>query len=261
LSYPDIALLSKLAHILEVTTNELLNGEAAEQTDPGAEMTREAEPQHAGAAGKSAIAVKAYQKLIAVGLGTALLSVLIFIVCDAAVESGLGWAITPLGITTTILVLATLGAYVTGKNKIGALLLCGTVLYLTTHYYSALNASPAQVATAGSFSKVYLPHYTIEIVLFITSIALIVTALWARNKNHAGDILFSLAAASVTILILSLLTVSAMIDYVDLNGLGVDAKFTILILFTLLMNLILLAILARRCIRQSHNAPPNSQRL
>jgi uncharacterized membrane protein len=65
----------------------------------------------------------------------------------------------------------------------------------------------------------------------------------------------------VTILILSLLTVSAMIDYVDLNGLGVDAKFTILILFTLLMNLILLAILARRCIRQSHNAPPNSQRL
>lgn len=253
LSYPDISLLSKLARIFGITTDELLNGEKADLAAPAENNSEEVKPQVAGPSGKNPNARNTRWKHAAAGFGAVLLSLLIFIGCNAAIEGSLAWVVLPLGITTTILVLATLGAFVAEKKKIGALLLCGFLIYLTTNYYSALNKSPARIASAagGNFPKVYLPHYTIVIALFVVSITLIVVTFWIRNKNHAGDIPFLLTAVSVTILILSPLTVSAIIDYVDLNGLGVDARFTILTLLTILINLILLAVLARQFIKQS----------
>lgn len=261
LGYPDISLLSNLAEVLGVTTSELLNGGKAESAPPAAQKKGEVNSQFTGAAEKKA-RHKARWKHTATGLGIGLLSLLIYIGCNAVIEGDLRWIILPQGITTAVLVIAILGAYVAGKNKTGALLLCGAILYLTTHYYSTLNASPARITSAaGSFPKVHLPHYTIEIILLVVSIALIVVTLWVRNKNQAGDIRFLLSALSVTILILSLLTVSAMIDYVDLNGLGVDPRFTVLTLFTILINLILLTIWARRHLRQSTMNAQNGQRV
>ncbi|MCB2209357.1 helix-turn-helix domain-containing protein [bacterium] len=253
LSYPDISLLSKLAGIFGINTGELLNGKRANSA-PQPESHSEETASHATCVGEGPTKSNVRRKRIAIGFGVGLMSALIFIACRAAIESGLSWVFLPLGITTSILVMAILVTFIAGKNKISALLLSGTVLYLTTYYYSSLIKSPVSMpSNLGAFPRLYLPHYTIEIILFVVSIALIAVTIWIRNKNNAGDIHFLLATGSLTILILSPLTVSAIVDYVDLNGLGVDPRFTILVLLTLLINLILLAAWVRRFIKQSDN--------
>ena len=136
------------------------------------------------------------------------------------------------------------------KNKIGSVLLCGFLIFMTTHYYSALNQAPTRAMGAAGFPREYLPHYTIILVMFVVSIALVTISFLIQNRKISGDRVFLLATLSATVIILSVLTVSSIVDYVDLNGLGVDGRFTILILLSLLMNGVSLALLARRYKRQ-----------
>lgn len=71
-----------------------------------------------------------------------------------------------------------------------------------------------------------------------------------QNKRISGDKVFLLATISITIIILlSVPTGPSIMDYVDINGLGVDSKFTILTLLTLLINCVSLALLARRYLK------------
>lgn len=126
-----------------------------------------------------------------------------------------------------------------GKNKIASLLLCGFFIFIITFYYSSLKTPSRDISTYGVFNgfrDVYLPHYTVILVMFIVSIALTVVSFWIQNKKTSGDTVFLFVAVSITIIILSVLTVPSIVDYVDINGLGVNPKFTILLLPTILIN-------------------------
>jgi hypothetical protein len=63
-----------------------------------------------------------------------------------------------------------------------------------------------------------------------------VVSFWIQNKKTSGDTVFLFVAVSITIIILSVLTVLSIVDYVDINGFGVNPKFTILLLLTALVN-------------------------
>ncbi|MCG9969477.1 hypothetical protein L9W92_15830 [Pelotomaculum terephthalicicum JT] len=86
--------------------------------------------------------------------------------------------------------------------------------------------------------------------MFIVSIAVAVISFLIQNQKISDDKVFLLVAVSITIMILSELTLQSMVDYVDINGLGVNPKFTISSILTFLMNCVSLAMLAKRHRRQ-----------
>ncbi|WP_286726252.1 helix-turn-helix transcriptional regulator [Pelotomaculum sp. PtaB.Bin117] len=253
LSCPDISLLSKLSHILGVTTSELLNGEKAEPSAPEVDAMVEATLQYADTATKSVIAKNAGWKYVAIVSVVFLLSVLILIACISAIDGGLAWHLLPLRITVFIWLAVMLGVFVMGKNKIASLLLCVFFIYIITFYYSSLNQATTRDISAygvfNGFQNAYLPHYTIILVVFIVSIAVVVISFWIQNRKISDDKVF-LLVANITIMILSELTLQSMVDYVDSNGLGINPKFTILSILTFLMNCVSLAMLAKRHKRQ-----------
>ncbi|OPY62009.1 MAG: helix-turn-helix protein [Pelotomaculum sp. PtaU1.Bin065] len=254
LSCPDISLLSKLSHILGVTTSELLNGEKAEPSAPEVDAMVEATLQYADTATKSVIAKNAGWKYVAIVSVVFLLSVLILIACISAIDGGLAWHLLPLRITVFIWLAVMLGVFVMGKNKIASLLLCVFFIYIITFYYSSLNQATTRDISAygvfNGFQNAYLPHYTIILVVFIVSIAVVVISFWIQNRKISDDKVFLLVAVNITIMILSELTLQSMVDYVDSNGLGINPKFTILSILTFLMNCVSLAMLAKRHKRQ-----------
>ncbi|MGD8455141.1 MAG: helix-turn-helix transcriptional regulator [Anaerolineales bacterium] len=254
LSYPDISLLSKLSHILGVTTSELLNGEKAEPSTPEVEAMVEATLQYADTATKNIIAKSTRWKYIAIASVIFFLSILVLIGCNWAIENGMEWSILPAGITVFILIILMLGVFVMGKNNIASLLLCISTIFITTFYYSSLNqATSRDISAYGEFTgftKAYIPHYTFIIVMFIVTILVAVISILFPNKKFSGDKVFLLAAVSISIFILTILTLSSIMDYVDIHGLGVIPIFTILSFLTFLMNCVSLALLAKRYRRQ-----------
>ena len=244
LSCPDISLLSKLSHVLGVTTSELLNGEKAEPSSPEVNAIVEATLQYADTATKSIITKNARWKYVAIASAIFLLGILILIGCNSAIEGGLTWAVLPLNIMAFVWLAVMLGVFVMGKSKIASLLLCGFIIFIITFYYSSLNQAQ------NGFQNAYIPHYNIILVMFIVSIAVAVISFLIQNKKTSGDKLFLLVTVRVTIIILSVLTVPSIMDYVDINGLGVNPTFTIFLLLTFLMNCVSLALSARRHKRQ-----------
>ncbi len=254
LNYPDISLLSKLSHILGVTISELLNGERAESSAPEAEAMIEATLNYADSTAKGAIAKSARWKYIAIVSLISLLGILVLIGCNLAIDEGFRWAVLPLNITAFAWMIVLLGVFVARKNKIASLLLCGFIIFLTAFYYSSLNQIQTRDISAygafNGFQNDYIPHYTIILVMFIVAIVLVVISFLIKNKKPSNDTVFLLATVSITIIILSVLTVPAIMNYVDINGLGVNPRFTILLLLTFLMNCVLLAILTKHHKRQ-----------
>ncbi len=246
LSYPDVSLLTELAQILGVSTNELLSGEASESSIIGTAPENETAAHTSEKEEREKINLKGllWKKVFTISALT-LLSMLVYAGANAAVEGSLGWAIPPLGLTLFIALIAMLGAFITKKYKIGSVILCGTIIYLITFYYAALNMHPDNsIAAAGDFPKVYLPHYTVVIAVLILSILIFIAFFSNRKKVHTDDFNFLLGGLSITFVIIAFLTISAIVDYVDLNGFGVDARFTILILITVVINFVFFAILA-----------------
>jgi transcriptional regulator with XRE-family HTH domain len=254
LSCPDISLLSKLSQVLGITISELLNGEKAQLSSPEADVLVETTLHYADTATRSVIAKSVWWKCVAIASVVALLSILILIGCNLAIDSGLTWAILPLRITVFIWLAVMLVVFVMGKNKVVSLLLSGLFIYITTFYYSSLNQTPVRDINAygafNGFQKAYIPYYTVILILLIVSTAVIVISFLTQNKKISGDKGFLLATIIITLIILSVLTDSSIMDYVDINGLGVNPKFTILSLLTFLMNCISLALLAKRCKKQ-----------
>ena len=253
LSCPDISLLSKLSRVLGVTTSELLNGEKAEPSAPEVDAMVEATLQYADTATKNVIAKSTRWKYVAMVSVIFLLGVLVLIGCNWAIDSGLAaWSILPLRITVFIWLAVMFGVFVMGKNKIASLLLCGFLIYIITFYYSSLNQATTRDISAygvfNGFQNAYIPHYTIILVMFIVSIAVAVISFLIQKISD--DKVFLLVAVSITIMILSELTLQSMVDYVDINSLGVNPKFTIPSILTFLMNCVSLAMLAKRHRRQ-----------
>ena len=254
LSCPDISLLSKLSHILGVTISELLNGEKAGSSAPEVNAIVEATLQYADTATKSIITKNVRWKYVAITSALSLLVVLIIISCSSAINGGLVWSVLPVNIVGVVWIIVMLGVFVMGKNKIASLLLCGLVIFITTFYYSSLNQAATRNINAygvfNGFTIEYIPHYTIILVMFIVSIAVTAVSFRIQNKKISGDKAFLLTAVSITIIIASVLTGPAIMDYVDIHGLGVNPTFTILLLLTFLMNCVSLAMLAKRHRRQ-----------
>ena len=246
LGCPDISLLSKLSRILGVTTSELLNGEKAEPSIPEVDAIVETTLQYADTTTKSIIAKSSRWKYITMALSV----ILILIGCSLAIDGGLAWSVLPVRIIGLAWIIVMLGAFAMGKNKIGSLLLCGLVIFITTFYYSSMNQAATRNINAygvfNGFTMEYIPHYTIILVMFIVSIAVAVISFWIQNKKISSDKVFLLTTGSITIIILSVLTGSSIMDYVDINGLGVNPTFTILLLLTFLMNCVSLTMLAIR---------------
>lgn len=251
LGCPDISLLSKLSQILGVTTSELLNGEKAEPSTPEVDAIVETTLQYANTTTKSIIAKSSRWKYITMALSV----ILIMIGCNLAIDGGVAWFVLPVSIIGLTWIIVMLGVFVMGKNKIGSLLLCGLVIFITTFYYSSMNQAATRDINAygvfNGFTMEYIPHYTIILVMFIVSIAVAVISFWIQNKKISGDKVFLLTTGSITIIILSVLTVPSIMDYVDINGLGVNPTFTILLLLTFLMNCVSLTMLAIRHRRQN----------
>ena len=254
LSCPDISLLSKLSHILGITISELLNGEKAGSSTPEVNAIVEATLQYADTATKSIITKNVRWKYVAITSALSLLVVLIIISCSSAINGGLVWSVLPVNIVGVVWIIVMLGVFVMGKNKIASLLLCGLVIFITTFYYSSLNqAATRNINAYGAFNGFtieYIPHYTIILVMFIVSIAVAAVSFRIQNKKISGDKAFLLAAVSITIIIVSVLTGPAIMDYVDIHGLGVKPMFTILSMLTFLMNCVALALLSKRHRRQ-----------
>ncbi|MBC7119995.1 MAG: hypothetical protein H5T33_00200 [Candidatus Methanosuratus sp.] len=169
---------------------------------------------------------------------------------NLAIDGGLAWSVLPVNIIGVAWIIVMLGVFVTGKNKIASLLLCGFFIFITTFYYSSLNqATTRDISTYGAFNGFtmeYIPHYTIILVMLIVSIVLAAVSFRIQKKEISGDKVFLIAAVSITIIILSVLTLPSIMDYVDIHGLGVNPTFTILSLLTFLMNCVSLAMLAKR---------------
>ncbi len=246
LSCPDISLLSELSQILGVTTNELLNGEKAGPSAPEADSIAQPTLDYSDPVTKSNMAIGTVWKTIAV----VLLGILVMIGCNLAIDKGLAWSMLPAGVVGGAWIIATLGVFVVGKNKIASLLLCGLFIFVTTFYYSSLNQATARDISAygafDGFQKAYIPHYTIILLLFMVSIIVAGASFSIQNKKISGDTGFVLVAASITVIILTEITLPAIMDYVDIHGLGVNPTFTVLSLLTFLMNCVSLAMLARR---------------
>jgi len=152
--------------------------------------------------------------------------------------------------------------FVMWKNKVSSLLLCGFFNYITTFYYSSLNQTPTRDINAygvfNGFQKAYIPHYTVILILFMVSIAAAVISFLIQDKKISGDKRSLLAIISITTIILSILTDSSIMDYVDINGLGVNPGFTILSLLAFLMSCVSLALLAKHYWKQIAEKPKAS---
>ena len=253
LSCPDISLLAPLAYILGVSASELLNGERAETPMPEMEAAVETTLQYAD---KSTQKVKTSNKLwrlIAIAAIIILVNVLILIFSQKAIENGTGLMIFPSGLTGLIWLLALASAFAFGKNKIATVLLCGFLVAVITNIYSILNQeslnNPVTSTVPAEFRTPFIPHYAVIIILLILSCAVLVASFLIQKKAISGNLVFLLAGLGLTSLIILQITLSAIMDYVDLNGLGVNPRYSVLMLPTILMNLLSLALLARRQIR------------
>ena len=58
--------------------------------------------------------------------------------------------------------------------------------------------------------------------------------------------MFLLGVGNITVLIIAVLTVSSIMDYVDIHALSVNPTFTILLLLTCLINCFSLAVLIKQ---------------
>jgi transcriptional regulator with XRE-family HTH domain len=245
LSSPDISLLPKLSLALGITTNELLSGERNNLSTSDNEVEVGAPIQNTEIAAPARKDWNKRWKFLVPASAAVLSSMLILFVCNLAIEGGTGWAMLPQGIVFFIWLAVILCAYILGKKRISSTLFCSSLIYFSTFYYSSLNETPTrEIFAFNGFPKDYIPHYTIIIVTFIASVVLLIFS-FRYKKNHA-DKAFHLASASITMMIISILTISAIMDYADINYLGVDGKFTILLLLSVIMNSISLAIITKR---------------
>jgi hypothetical protein len=162
--------------------------------------------------------------------------------------------IFPIGQTVLIWLVVLAGVFAFRKNKLATVLLYGLLLTGTNHIYIILNQESLNNLTGDAatmeFPTLFISQYAVIITLLILSAAILVTSFLIQKKTVL-DFVFLLAGLDQTILILSALTTSAIMDYVNLYGLGVNARYSVFQLPTFLMTLLSLAMLTRRQIRQN----------
>ena len=248
LSCPDISLLAKLSEILGVTTSELLKGEKAVAPAPEMEAVVESTLRYADQSTQGIKSSSKRWKSLAIIAGVLLLSVLTLVGSQMVMENGLKWLILPANIVIFLWLAVTAAVFAFGKNKIATVLFCGLLVYITTYTYTALNETSHMLSFRSRVP--FIPHYGVIIALLILALAGLVTSILIRKKPVSSDITFLIGTGSLTSIILVMVTISAIMDFVDLHGLGVNPMYTILMLLTVLTDLVTLALLAKHWISQ-----------
>lgn len=95
MGYPDISMLSRLAEVLGVTTNELLQGRRDETPAPEPEIIAQNALQYAE---KVTMTNKKNAQAIVkfILLGSSALAILVCVICDLAISKGLTWSLYPI---------------------------------------------------------------------------------------------------------------------------------------------------------------------
>ena len=245
LSFPDISLLPKLANLLGVTVNDLVNNEKEQSTSPAE-----------GAIPKTDVPIReshkdpSKNKIKIAGLSIIPITCIILFLSISAIGLGLSWVLIPITVIAALWLISIIGTFIMNKHKIASGLLCGAVIFAATYYYASLNQTTirdiARYGEFNGFQRAYIPHYTIIITLFVASLIISLLSSGVIKKAISGDTMFLLGAGSITIIIIAVITVSSIMDYVDIHGLSVNPKFTILLLLSCLINCLSLAILIKR---------------
>jgi hypothetical protein len=178
-----------------------------------------------------------------------ILCITVIYICNTAINAGTSWLAVPIWIIILPWLAISFGTFVNGKNKITAILLCGFTIFTATFFYSSLNNAPIRdFSNFDGFTKTYLPHYTVIISLLVISAALCGLTVLVAAKKIPTSVSVYLILAGVTILILSVITVSAIVDFVDLNGYGVDGTYTKIQVLSDILAFVSIAILVRRSV-------------
>ena len=245
LSFPDISLLPKLSEVLGVTVNDLVNAENGISSKPIENVFPNTPVPNNKNAAKGTT-----RKFILAGLGLIPLTCMILFLSSKAIDLGLSWVLIPVSIIAPLWLISIIGTFVMNKNKIASSLFCGALIFSATYYFASLNqATTRDIAKYGEFNgfqSAYIPHYTIIISMLLVSMVIVLISSGIFKKTISGNAKFLLGATSITLIIIAILTVSSIMDYVDIHGLGVNPTYTILLLLTCLINCISVTILVKQ---------------
>jgi thiol-disulfide isomerase/thioredoxin len=89
----------------------------------------------------------------------------------------------------------------------------------------------------------YIPHYAIIIMLFIISMAIVISLIAFSRKIHNQAIAIMLSMVCVAIDVTFVLLISPIMDFVDRHALSVDVKYTIAMLVAFCANIVSIAVL------------------
>jgi transcriptional regulator with XRE-family HTH domain len=266
LSCPDISLLLDLSAVLGVTASELLNGAKADSPSPEAEAVIKTTLEYAAVSQKTESGRALGRQFLADAWKQLPVACLIIFSCaiafnilftKRAADTGLSileFAI-PTGLAFVLWLAAAFAAFVRGKNKIATLLLCDLSFLVMAFCYASLNEAPVRDFSnfaAEGFVSVYLPYYSVILGLLAVALVLLAITVFVQKKNIDGNRLFAIAAAAVTIIAMALLTVASIVEYVDLNGYGVNGNYTVLLLLAVLGAGVSLALAVKKSIKIRH---------
>ena len=245
--FPDVSLLSSLAEALDVSISEIIMGEKIKIEEKGAIDIMDKTIKDTLAYTQREIVKSKRWKNVAISIFIIIFSVAIVSLSELAINMGSSWMVIPAHIIFFVWLAVALGMFIMRKNKILTLLLCGFSIFVAIFFYSSMNEVPTRdFSNFDGFTMTYLPQYTVVLILFIISVALGVGTILAKSKSLWDKILFPLTATGITTILLLGMTIQSIVAYVDLNGYGVNPKFTILILLAILINCISLALVARK---------------
>jgi transcriptional regulator with XRE-family HTH domain len=258
LSCPDISLLMDLSDALGVTVSELLQGEKADSPSPERDAVIKTTLEYAAVSQKTesgralgrqflADVWKQLPIVVLIIFSSAIVLRILFV--NAAADTSLSMYAIPTGLAFVLWLAAVFFAFVRGKNKIATLLLCDLSFLVMAFCYSSLNEKPVRdfsnFASEG-FVSVYLPYYSVILGLLAAALVLLALTVLAQKKDIHGNGLFAIATVDVTVIAMALLTVASIVEYVDLNGYGVNGSYTVLLLLAVLMAGVSLALTVKK---------------
>ena len=254
LGCPDISLLVKLSTILGITTTELLNGEKRDIANPELDAVVETTLDYAEVATKDKIIEGTRWKYISIISGVALL--LLFLMGAATmidIKPNTPILLLPIGLITIVGVLAVAITYIFNKHIATTAVICGMAMCGTIHYYSTLPEPTAElVRILALFPKGYLPHYTVVFAAMLITVGLLLLLVITIKRPLTQKQCISIGIVGFSLVIISILTIGAIMDYTDfyVPGVGVDPRVTITLLLMPVLNCATLAVLARRMLGQ-----------
>lgn len=111
-------------------------------------------------------------------------------------------------------------------------------------YYKTIEADTKEhmkyFITQGESRSRYMPQDTVIIIIFIASFALFMCAFWLKSRIKSSDVLFALSMGGICFILLMPFCLSSLMKYIDYYGLSGNPKITLIMLFTIAINIVTL---------------------